>query len=86
MNEITNILGMRPGESVVYHEGYLVRDRGEPKKRTDAQQAVHDTATIAMRLYEQGSVNLVQRRRGEFWYEYVAVRTSRVSPTSSRRT
>lgn len=73
--EITSILNADPGESIVYHRGYIAYDRGEPTKklpRTPEQVAVNETAKVAWSLYERGRVLLTQRRLGANDYEYIA--------------
>lgn len=75
--EITEILNKQPGESVVYHRGNLVYDRGgilPQKYRTPEHDAIDASATIAWSLYMAGKVHLVQRRLGANDYEYIAVR------------
>jgi hypothetical protein len=76
VREVTEILGMRPGESLTYHVGVLCIDRGLDKK-TDAQRRVHETANIAWKLMEQGKVFLTQRRLGKDLFEYIVTRASR---------
>jgi hypothetical protein len=63
------LAGLRPRQRLVYHVGYLPHDRRDPR--------VSEVAEAAWRLSEAGRVILVQERRGEHLYEYVAVGRSR---------
>lgn len=67
-----------------YHYGYLARDRGQFLPAQTASTLggvkwvscpeVEDLAELAWSAYERGEVVLVQRRHGEMWYEYLAIR------------
>lgn len=67
----------RKGESAIYYDGFLMMDRqfyfangGDPEKQPEKLRA----AKFAWHLYMDGVVNLVQRRKGNFSYEYIAVK------------
>lgn len=67
----------RPGEKVVYFDGFLMLERqkfvmaGVPKE--GFPQKIK-TAMAAWRAYLEGLVELVQHKRDEGEYEYIAVR------------
>ena len=65
-----------PGESIVYHNGFLSRDR--QRILNDAEGAVIDkirrVAEMAWMFAGIGQVSLVQRRIGELMYDYIAIR------------
>ncbi len=61
---------LRPGQHLVYHVGYLPHDR-----TSDARVA--EVAEEAQQLYQRGLIELLQRRRDEYFYEYVAVGRTR---------
>jgi hypothetical protein len=52
---------------MIYHVGYLPRDREHDDK-------LHQRAHRLLREAEASRVHLVQRRRGDFRYEYHAVK------------
>ena len=60
-----------PGESCIYHHGFLACDR---------MQGPTPDADIAQRLARQGLVFLTQRRLGSRHYEYIATKASRALP------
>jgi hypothetical protein len=68
--ELENFVNAQRGARLVYHIGNLARDRkpGEPG------DAVHAIGTAALRLYENGTISLTQRRRGPDDYLYIAER------------
>lgn len=55
-----------PGQRIVYHVGYLVRDRENEAEALDAQ-------LWAQRLYLQNRVMLVQEKIADMVYKYVAI-------------
>ena len=63
-----------PGDSVVYHRGFLAIDGG-PETDASATQRTRllRLASRAMRLCQQGFVHLVQRREAERDFTYIAV-------------
>ncbi len=68
----------------VYHYGLLARDRGQMVSvESDSIlggvkwvpcEEVEGLAALAWAAYERGEVFLVQRKHGDMWYEYLAVR------------
>lgn len=65
------------GDSVVYYNGFLLRDREilvrnglMPEKFPDRIKA----AIMAWKNYLNGAVALTQRKRGDFEYEYIATK------------
>jgi hypothetical protein len=72
------LLTLTPGQSVVYHTGYLAADRG-PDTRADSTLAnIRKIAKLAMQLSDQGVAHLTQRRHltpHKFpYYEYIITR------------
>ena len=64
----------KPGDRFIYHKGLLTQDRGDVETgRTIAP--VHALAKLAYESYMYGQVALVQRRRGEFNFDYTAIRS-----------
>jgi len=68
----------------VYHYGFLARDRGQlvPVETPSTLGGVkwvscpevEELGAAAWSAYERGEVVLAQRRRGDMWYEYLAIR------------
>lgn len=67
----------KKGEKAVYYDGLLMMDRsryfhnggmvgGEPEKIR--------TANFAWRLYTEGLVTLVQKKKDQYSYDYIAVK------------
>ena len=68
----------RSGEKVVYYDGMLMAERekffaagGTPERLPEPMRV----ARIAWKAYLEGMVRLVQKRKGNMSYEYIAVRT-----------
>ncbi len=67
----------RPGEKVVYYDGFLMMDREKFLKSGGSAEGFPDTirtGIMAWKAYERGMVMLFQRKRDYFEYEYIAVR------------
>lgn len=65
---------------MVYHVGFLVKDRERDRKKDEdwrRADMVNSVATIAMDLSDAGKVCLTQRRLGHEIFEYIATRASR---------
>lgn len=65
------------GERVVYYTGFLLRDREILTRNglnTDGFPDTIKAAISAWNSYRDGAVKLVQRKRGDFEYEYIAVK------------
>ena len=67
----------RKGEAAIYYDGFLMMDRqkyfssgGDPERQPDKLRA----AKFAWHLYMDGVVTLVQRKKDNFSYEYIAVK------------
>lgn len=68
----------KPRQSCIYHSGFLLVDR-EPspdQPHDDKWCALRELAEAAWQLYEDGKINLTQRRLGGGKFEYLAVRNS----------
>lgn len=65
------------GKRLVYHTGYLARDR-ETKPRDPTEKAYYDemaaAANYLYRLSEEGRVALVQKRIAPMQFEYIATK------------
>lgn len=64
-----------PGQQLEYYRGYLVRDRwptSDPSE--DERRALGRLAEAAWRAADEGLVDLVQRRNGEFDFSYLAIK------------
>ncbi len=67
-----------------YHYGFLARDRGQLVDAFTGSvlggvkwvscPEIEELAGLAWSAYERGEVVLAQRRRGDMWYEYLAIR------------
>ena len=67
-----------------YHFGFLARDRGQMVPVESASvlggvkwvscPEIEELAGLAWSAYERGEVVLAQRRHGDMWYEYLAIR------------
>lgn len=68
--------GAREGDRIDYHRGLLANDRDVKVSTLTLieRDALADIASQAMRAYQSGLVDLVQRRNGENDYTYTAVR------------
>lgn len=62
--------GMEPSQVLIYHEGYLLRDR----EHGPNMLAVNGLALEAWAAVEAGKVIAVQRRVGDLHYEYLLVK------------
>jgi hypothetical protein len=69
------VLHGRPGDVGAYHHGLLVVDRHPVVSRLSApaRQALAAVADLALAFAEAGRVLLVQERRGDSVYRYLAV-------------
>ena len=64
-----------PGETLVYHRGFLAADAAAviSKLPPEQQRALRLVASAALRAAEQGLVHLVQARIGPDQFAYIAV-------------
>ena len=63
-----------PGDTIVYHRGFLAFDGGPATDATAATRTrLLRLASRAMRLSQQGLVHLVQRREADREFTYIAV-------------
>ena len=64
-----------PGETLVYHRGFLAVDATSviSKLPAEQQRALRLVASAALRAAEQGLVHLVQARSGPDQFAYIAV-------------
>ena len=65
------------GESVVYYDGFLLRDREILTRNGLRPEHFPDgikTAIMAWRCFTDGLVTLTQKRRGYFDYAYIATK------------
>jgi uncharacterized protein YfaQ (DUF2300 family) len=72
-----------PGETLVYHRGFLAVDATAvlSKLPADRQRALRQVAAAALRAAEQNLVHLVQARIGPDQFAYIAI--ARPKPRSS---
>lgn len=67
----------RSGEKVLYYDGFLMMDREKLIKAGCSPAEFPDrirTGILAWKAYERGLVNLFQKKRDFFEYDYVAVK------------
>lgn len=65
------------GQSVVYYTGFLMYDRERLLQRGVSPEHFPDeirTAKMAWNHYTYGDVALVQKKKGPFLYDYIAVK------------
>lgn len=68
-----------PGETLVYHRGFLAVDATSviSKLPAEQQRALRLVASAALRAAEQGLVHLVQARIGPDQFAYIAIARAR---------
>lgn len=68
-----------PGDALEYHRGFLALDRSVQKAALskDDRQALCRLASLAMRLSDQGLIDLVQRRIRPDCFSYIAIARKR---------
>lgn len=68
-----------PGETLVYHRGFLAVDATSVVSKLPAEQqrTLRLVASAALRAAEQGLVHLVQARIGPDQFAYIAIARSR---------
>lgn len=78
-SELTSWLARaRPGDRVVYHQGFLVVDYGPTSSLQDRERHRLDAVATAVRdAAVAGAVHLVQERLGTNTFGYLAVRAVR---------
>lgn len=67
----------KQGEQAVYYDGFLMMDRQRYFMNgglTENQPEKLKTARFAWHLYMDGIINLVQRKKDSFSYEYIAIK------------
>lgn len=67
----------KPGERVLYYDGFLMRDREAFLRAggtVDNFPAKIKAAIHAWRAYLDGAVKLVQKKREDYEYEYIAIK------------
>lgn len=70
----TWVVSSTKGASTIYYRGLLSRDRQTSELIKGEFNFALKEASLAYALYEAGMVNLVQRRKGDGDYEYIAQR------------
>lgn len=73
------------GQSIQYHEGFLLIDRTEARSALSRheRERLHAVARRAWIACELGFVHLVSQKLGDEHYRYIAVRSSAVLPGSA---
>ena len=56
------------GDALLYHTGLLMRDR-------QRNGVLHSVADVLWSMHERGALALVQHKRGDFDYDYIAIKT-----------
>lgn len=76
MSVIEELNDLRPGQSMIYHRGFLAMDRDHP---TSSQSAFEcdQIGMHAMKMCDDGYLVLYQRRIERGLYEYHAKRTQK---------
>ena len=73
-----------PGTIICYHRGYLPYDRGSGPA-DEIGGPVREIEKMAILLWEIGAIELVQRRLGDFRYEYLAIKRQQKAPPRQLR-
>jgi hypothetical protein len=69
-----------PGQVCLYHSGMLMSDRDHTRWETRPEaKRLHFLALLALRYQNDGLVYLVQRRRDDDSYDYIAMRSDKVA-------
>lgn len=82
----------RPGERFVYHTGHLASDREEVRLIPGLGWArvyfepMHTVATTAWIAYERGLVSLVQKKRPDGRFDYIAFKRKDTRRLTSGKT
>jgi hypothetical protein len=72
----SKLQALRRGDRFVYHEGFLWSDRVEwtvNNRKIDDIIAIDEIGKEALDLCDRGHVTLVQRRKGPYVWQYIAV-------------
>jgi hypothetical protein len=68
----------KPGERVAYYNGFLMRDREVFVRGggfVDNFPTQIKAAILAWRAYLDGAVMLIQKKRGAYEYQYIAIKS-----------
>lgn len=67
----------RSGEKAIYYDGFLMMDRQlyfMSSGGSENQPEKLKIARLAWRLYNDGILNLMQKKKDNFSYEYIAIK------------
>ena len=64
----------KTGDSIIYHKGYLAKDRGPLTVPAKKQSDLSWVAAHALAESDAGKLALTQRRNGDFDYDYIATK------------
>lgn len=67
----------RSGEKAIYYDGFLMLDRQlyfMSSGGLESQPEKLKVARLAWRLYTDGVLNLIQKKKDDFSYEYIAIK------------
>lgn len=72
----------QPGETLVYHRGFLALDvtRGRSRLTADRQRVLRRIADAALHAAEQSLIHLVQTRIGPAQFAYLAIARPKPDP------
>jgi len=64
----------KPGDKITYYRGYIMGPHLQKYSPTSDERRVRAIKSYAYKAYEHNVVTLVQKKHGEFDYEYMAMR------------
>ncbi len=64
----------KPGDKITYYRGYIMGPHLQKYSPTSDERRVRAIKSYAYNAYEYNVVTLVQKKHGDFDYEYMAVR------------
>ena len=63
-----------PGERVIYYEGYLAKDLRS--NNVNVRQRAKAIQELTYHNKDKKNITLTQKKKGDFNYQYIAIRTS----------
>ena len=64
----------KPGDKIIYYRGYIMGPHLQKYSPTNDERRVRAIKSYAYSKYVANVVTLVQKKHGDFDYEYIAVR------------
>ena len=64
----------KPGDKIIYYRGYIMGPHLQKYSPTSDERRVRAIKTYVYKAYEHNVITLVQKKHGDFDYEYIAMR------------